>query len=543
MMLVDETPAAVQDAPFFLGFAALGMAAIILPEARTVLYYGFMRLDFQHARISAAMTLPLAAMVTILLSRYLPSRPGPSAIRWLAVGLGLGLILWIAREAVAAGVVAQMGEVLESLRPRRLLTIETVRVVTSLLVLLTAIAVLVGRARPRALACAGGILAAWIALEAVTAADFRLNGPHTREQEVPFEALNYMQAPPGRLRVPTPEERAVVRQRLEADQYRVVVQQEPREFPALIEPHLAAFWDLRLVEGYSTGLPRRFAMLPWQEGVFSPHHLDINTRYAPPWHLLAALNVKYVVSVDQSLWYNPPPGGAIPPLDLARLRIQENPYPVAPRAFFAAQVSPAADPPRLAGDSGDRPAPVDPPIEDPRVHSVVEGIGAERTFSTAGSLDATFDGDLITARVDPAPEDRFLVLNERYYPGWRATVDGRPAEIYATNVLMRGIVVPVGATTVELRYVPFLVSSAGLALLVVGFVLTALVWWGVRVAARRKHETGPSPVRGSEEAGPHQPTMGPLNPHGPSPLPEGEGVCSPLPRKGEGLGEGVGSER
>jgi hypothetical protein len=287
--------------------------------------------------------------------------------------------------------------------------------------------------------------------------------------------------------VPSPEERAVVRERLEADQYRVVVQQEPRQFPALIEPHLAAFWELRLVEGYSTGLPRRLGMLPWQEGVFSPHHLDINTRSAPPWHLLAALNVKYVVSVDQSLWYNPAPGGAVPPLDLARLRIQENPYPVAPRAFFTARVSPSDEIPRLAGDSGERPAPADPPIEDPRTHSVVEGLSAERTFSTAGALVATFDGDSIRVQVDPSPEDRFLVLNERYYPGWRATIDGRPAEIYATNVLMRGIVVPAGATVVELQYVPFLVSGAGVALLVAGFVLTALVWWGIRfLAATRK---------------------------------------------------------
>ena len=72
----DETPAAAQDTPFFLAFSALGMAAILLPEARAILYYGFMRMDFQHARLSMAMTLPLAALVTILLNRFLPaSRP------------------------------------------------------------------------------------------------------------------------------------------------------------------------------------------------------------------------------------------------------------------------------------------------------------------------------------------------------------------------------------------------------------------------------------------------------------------------------------
>jgi hypothetical protein len=211
--------------------------------------------------------------------------------------------------------------------------------------------------------------------------------------------------------------------------------------------------------------------------------MDLNTRTGVPWHLLAALNVKYLVVVDQSLWYNPAPGGSVPLLDPARLQVRENPYPVAPRAFFAARVSPAGPIPRLPGDSGERPPPADPPIVDPREQSVVEGLPSERAFRTGGTLTASFDGDRIRVQVEPASEDRFLVLNERYYPGWRATVDGRPAEVYPTNLVMRGLIVPAGTTLVELQFVPFLASGAGLALLGAGIVLTALAWWGVRYAA------------------------------------------------------------
>jgi hypothetical protein len=311
------------------------------------------------------------------------------------------------------------------------------------------------------------------------------------QQKVPFEDLNYLVAPPGRLRVPTDAERAALRARLETDQYRVVLQQEPTAFPALIEPHLAAFWDLRLVEGYSTGLPRRYDLLPWQEGVTTPHHMDLNTRTGLPWHLLAALNVKYLVTVNQSLWYNPAPGDTIPPLDPSRLEIKENPYPIAPRAFFAASVAPAGPTPHLVGDDGQRPPPADPPIADPREQSVAEGLPSARTFSTAGTLDAAFDGDRITVRVDPALADRFLVLNERYYPGWRATVDGRPTELYPTNIVMRGLIVPAGATSVELQFVPFLATGTGLALLAAGLVLTALGWWGLRLAVA---QSAPGPA-------------------------------------------------
>jgi hypothetical protein len=199
-----------------------------------------------------------------------------------------------------------------------------------------------------------------------------------------------------------------------------------------------------------------------------------------PWKLLAALNVKYLVTVDRSLWYNPAPGGADPPLDPATMKITENPDPVTPRAFFAARVSPAGPTPRLAGDDGKRPAPNDPPIEEPARHSVAEGLDAERQFSTAGPIDATFDGDHVLVRVDPAAEDRFLVLNELYHPAWQAQVDGAPATIYPTNLVMRGILVPAGATTVELRYVPFLLSRAGLGLLMFGLLLVPLVAWGLQ---------------------------------------------------------------
>jgi len=479
----ELTPAAVADAPFFIGFVALALAAILIPEARTVLYYGFLKVDFLHSRISVAMTLPLAALATIFLDRFLSPRGERKAARWLVGGLVLGLGLWLVREAAAEAAVARFGEILET-RPR-LVRLEAIRVVTSLLVLLAAVVLLVGRTRPTALTLTGGVLAAWIAGEALVSADVKLSGPHTREQAVPFVSLNYMNAPPGALRPPTQAQRAAVRERLDVDAYRTILIQDRKEFPALVEPHVAAMWDLRLVEGYSTGLPRRLGALPWDESMGDRHHLDIQTFHALPWRLLAALNVKYAVAVDRSLWYNPAPGGADPPLDPAGLRVMENPYPVSPRAFFAARVSPAGSEARFPGDDGVRPPPADPFVDDPAAHSVAEGLPDERAYPTAGTLAATFDGDRVAVRVDPSPEPRFLVLNEMYHPAWRATIDGRPAEIYPTNLVMRGLVVPADATTIELRYTPFLASPAGLGMVAAGIVATLLGWLALRRWATR----------------------------------------------------------
>jgi hypothetical protein len=291
-----------------------------------------------------------------------------------------------------------------------------------------------------------------------------------------------MMTPPGLFNVPTPEQRAIVRDKVEADQYRVVLQQDVDRFDAHVEPHLSTFWQLRLVEGYSTGLPKRLAALPWPKSAYSSHHLDLDATHEMPWRLLAALNVKYVVQVDRSLWYNPAPGSQQKPISAGRLDVQENPYPVTPRAFFAADVTPGGAEPAFPGDDGARPAAADPYVEDPAAHSIAEGLLSERQFSTAGTIDPVFDGDRVLVHVDPAPTDRFLVLNEMYHPSWSAWVDGQPTHIYPTNLVMRGILVPAGATTVELRYIPFIASPYGLATLVGALALSVVTWLGLRWA-------------------------------------------------------------
>jgi len=193
-----------------------------------------------------------------------------------------------------------------------------------------------------------------------------------------------------------------------------------------------------------------------------------------PWKLLAALNVKYVMRVDRPFWFNPPPESGERPFDPEQMVLLENPNPVTPRAFFAATVTPADENMYFPGDNGTRPAPTDPQVDDLTVHSIAEGIGAEQHFSTIGTLAAAFDDDRIVVRVEPSAEPRFLVINEMYHPSWRAWVDGAPSQIYPTNIVMRGVVVPPGATTIELRFAPFLVSGYGIAIMLVGIGLGVL---------------------------------------------------------------------
>lgn len=64
-----------------------------------------------------------------------------------------------------------------------------------------------------------------------------------------------------------------------------------------------------------------------------------------------------------------------------------------------------------------------------------------------------YEPDRVALEVD-APAAGVLVVNEAWYPGWRAEVDGRETEVWRANGLVRAIEVPSGLHQVELRFEP-----------------------------------------------------------------------------------------
>ncbi|MBI1915121.1 MAG: YfhO family protein [Planctomycetes bacterium] len=111
--------------------------------------------------------------------------------------------------------------------------------------------------------------------------------------------------------------------------------------------------------------------------------------------------------------------------------------------------------------------------------------GTDEALSTSGFHPADirrYEPNRVELEVRGAPG--FLVLTDVWYPGWTATVDGEPVEIYRANHAFRAVAVSAGTHTVVFRFEPApyflgrrisLVALAAVAVLLL--ILTACATW------------------------------------------------------------------
>ena len=118
------------------------------------------------------------------------------------------------------------------------------------------------------------------------------------------------------------------------------------------------------------------------------------------------------------------------------------------------------------------------PAKTVLVSTPQKGLPTSATNENSGSVEfksyspknITFDAKATVPSV--------LLLNDKYDPYWRVTVDGQPADLLRCNYLMRGVFLQPGDHTVEFHFSlpsrPLYVTLAGFG---VGAVLCALLWW------------------------------------------------------------------
>jgi uncharacterized membrane protein YfhO len=104
------------------------------------------------------------------------------------------------------------------------------------------------------------------------------------------------------------------------------------------------------------------------------------------------------------------------------------------------------------------------------------------TGDTGNSVQVAFD----------AAAPSYLVLNDAYYPGWQAWLDGKPVPIRRADYLMRAIQVPAGTHRLVFTYAP-LSYLAGLVISVLSaLAIAAVLLWSWKPWAVRRRGSVPA---------------------------------------------------
>jgi hypothetical protein len=188
--------------------------------------------------------------------------------------------------------------------------------------------------------------------------------------------------------------------------------------------------------------------------------------------VLDLMNVRYVLSrtpLDSAVVEK---AGLVHSGKLPGREVYENPQAL-PRFFLVSRVHKAAGLEEAARW-------LRAPDFSPGNEAIVEGVVELPTVSGEmrnGSVRVkSYSPRRVVLDVD-ASATAFLVSSETYYPGWQAFVDGKPAEVFVTNVAFRGVLIPSGAHEVVLEFAPVILWWSGAVSLVAWGLWGALWWW------------------------------------------------------------------
>ncbi len=118
---------------------------------------------------------------------------------------------------------------------------------------------------------------------------------------------------------------------------------------------------------------------------------------------------------------------------------------------------------------------------NPDQAAALTGMEATPTPVRAGLL-AAYDSQYVRAQVSAARRS-IVVLNDTFFPGWNAYVDGKPVPTLRANGLFRGVVVEPGEHSVEYKYEPL---SFRLGVAISLATLAAGIAAGIRARGKRR---------------------------------------------------------
>jgi len=154
------------------------------------------------------------------------------------------------------------------------------------------------------------------------------------------------------------------------------------------------------------------------------------------------------------------------------IRLFEVPDPL-PRAYLAEGWDISADPAAALRRALQSDRPARRVVLDEAPAAASGGGGVEGKI-----VAATWESERIRL-ITRAPAPTILVLLDRWYPGWKATVDGEPIPVLRANGVFRAVEIPSGEADVEFVYAPASLAIGGW-MSALGVTLSLLAWGWLR---------------------------------------------------------------
>jgi hypothetical protein len=247
--------------------------------------------------------------------------------------------------------------------------------------------------------------------------------------------------------------------------------------PSPVVPNAAMRWGLFDARAWDPPVEGRYDKL-WRRAVLEGSPTDVPTTSARL--TAAALPAFRLLSVSDVAQDPEDPPVRRPSLprsyDAGDLRVYATPRPLPRAGVVAAQRV-------VPGEDAQLAAVLDPAFDGRR--TVVTGRSLPGLGSTPGpgapgrARIVRYEAEhvVIDASARRLSE---LVLTDVHYPGWKVTLDGRPADLHRVDYMLRGTTLPPGRHRVEFRYEPASWRVGWIVSLLALLGLVATIITGVR---------------------------------------------------------------
>jgi hypothetical protein len=447
--------------PFFLLVLIFCIGVVTIRPVGHLIFLLFLKTDFTHSRILIIALIALCALLVSGLNIIKPNDSSQRNIKLKILGLIFGIITIPTLEYISSTISHNLHLSWINLY-QNTINLKTQSCIEILLISLIFLIILIFLKRKNSSVAivAYFALCGAIPTQAILHANQTINGEQALNSPSPFSDGNFYHAKRSEFILPTYGQLKTIEDKINTDKYRVVTVCEPPFESIMCSGHTSIFWGLRSADGYyGIGVPKRIRLLPWPKEVISLRSINFSDKSKLPWEILALINVKYAVIANNSFYKNTKNDLGSND-NLSHLNIITSPINVIPRAFFANSIEPVDDAKAAALKLFNAKTAASNPVNI----SFVEQIEHGAAFNSNDTPDVRGRNDKLIINFPKANVERFLVLNELYYPGWEAHSHGAKLKIYPANVVMRGVFVPPNSSEVIFKFKPVSTSRISLIL-------------------------------------------------------------------------------